>query len=154
MLGPTHIFFALAIAYILRLPRIPAAVGGILADIDVMLQYDFPLVHRGLLHTPFFMAVSVVFLYLIVDKPTTFAFGAGYLSHLLMDLITPVGIPLLYPLPLFFTLNLALYNNVIANLGIIAWSLLAILIYRSQTFQDWIRRVFNVNLDISKEAKW
>lgn len=154
MLGPTHILFALAIAYILRLPRVPAAVGGILADIDVILQYDFPLIHRGIMHTPFFMAVTVVFLYLIVEKPTTFAFGAGYLSHLLMDMITPVGIPLLYPIPLFFTLNLAVYNNVIANLGIIAWSLLAILIYRSQNFQDWVRRVFNVNLDISKEAKW
>jgi inner membrane protein len=154
MLGPTHILFALAIAYILRLPRIPAAVGGILADIDVILQYDFPLIHRGIMHTPFFVAVSIVFLYLILDKPTTFAFGAGYLSHLLMDIITPVGILLLYPLPLYFTLNLAIYNNIFANLGIIAWSLIAIIIYHSKGFQDWARRVFNVNLDISKEAKW
>jgi inner membrane protein len=147
MLSPTHLFFALAIAYLLRLPKLPAAIAGVIPDIDVLLQYDFPLEHRGIIHTPFFLIVCVVFLYLIADKPTTFAFGAGFLSHLLLDLITPVGILLLYPLPIYYTLNLAPYNNIAANLGIILASLGAILLYKSPGFRDWVRRVFGVSLE-------
>ena len=146
MLSPTHLFFALAIAYLLRLPKMPAAIAGVIPDIDMLLQYDFPLEHRGIIHTPFFLLVCVVFLYLVMDKPTTFAFGAGFLSHLLLDLITPVGILLLYPLPIYYTLNLAPYNNIAANLGIILASLGAIYLYRSPGFHDWVKRVFRVNL--------
>ena len=153
MLGPTHLMFALAIAYLLRLPKLPAAIAGIIPDIDMLLQWEFPLTHRGIIHTPFFLMVSVVLLYLVADKPTTFAFGAGFLAHLLTDLITPAGILLLYPLPLYFTLNLAAYNNVAANLGIMAWSLAVILLYRSQGFQDWARRVFRVSLEAPGEAR-
>lgn len=147
MIGPTHLFFALALAYILRLPRIPMAIGGIIPDIDILLSYGFPLVHRGIVHTPFFLAVCVVFLYLIMESPVTFAFGAGFLSHLLLDIITPSGIPLLYPLPVYYTLNLASYSNIPANLGIIACSALAILLYRSDGFQAWVQRVFRIDLE-------
>jgi inner membrane protein len=147
MLDPTHLFFALALAYILKLPRIPMAIGGVIPDLDILLNYGFPLVHRGIIHTPFFLAVCVVFLYLVMDSPATFAFGAGFLSHLLLDVITPTGIPLLYPLPVYFTLNLASYSNILANLGIIAWSLAAILLYRSDGFQGWVQRVFRIDLE-------
>ncbi len=153
MLGPTHLLFALALAYILRLPRIPMAIGGIIPDLDLLLQYGFPFVHRGIIHTPFFLTVCVVFLYLVVDNSTTFAFGAGFLSHLLLDIITPSGIPLLYPLPVYYTLNLAVYNNIFANMGIIAFSLAAILLYRSEGFQGWAHRAFSVNLEAPKEAR-
>jgi inner membrane protein len=151
MLGPTHLIFALALAHILRLPRIPMAIGGIIPDIDLLLQYGFPFMHRGIIHTPFFLAVCVVFLYLVVDSSTTFAFGAGFLSHLLLDIITPSGILLLYPLPVYYTLNLAAYSNIFANLGIIALSLAAILLYRSGGFQDWARRVFRIDLEATHE---
>ena len=89
----------------------------------------------------------MVFIYLIMDSPTTFAFGTGFLSHILLDVITPAGILLLYPLPVFYTLNMAVYNNILANLGIIAWSFMAIMIYRSRGFQDWVNRVFGVILE-------
>jgi inner membrane protein len=153
MLAPTHLFFALTLAYILRLPRIPAAIGGVIPDLDLLLQFGFPLTHRGIVHTPFFLAVCIVFLYLLVDSSTTFAFGAGFLSHLLLDIINPSGILLFYPLPVYYTLNLAPYNNIVANLGIIILSLVAILLYRSEGFQGWARRAFGVNLEVPREAK-
>lgn len=153
MLAPTHFFFALALAYIFRLPRIPAAIGGIIPDLDILLNYGFPLMHRGIVHTPFFLAVCVVFLYLVTEGSTTFAFGAGFLSHLLLDIITPSGIVLLYPLSLFYTLNLAAYNNIFANLGIITLSLAAILLYRSDGFQGWVHRAFGVSLEAPGEAR-
>jgi inner membrane protein len=147
MLAPTHFFFALALAYLLRMPRLPMAIGGIAPDLDVLLQESFPLVHRGIVHTPFFLAVSVVLLFLISENWLAYSFGAGFLAHLLLDVITPVGIPLLYPLQTYFSLSLVTYNNVIANLGIIGFSLLTILIYRSSGFQDWIQRVFSISLE-------
>jgi inner membrane protein len=153
MLAPTHLFFALAIAYLLRLPRMPAAIAGVIPDLDILLQDDFPLMHRGIVHTPFFLLVGIVLLYLVADKPTTFAFGAGFLSHLLLDVITPAGILLLYPIPVFYTLNLAPYNNILANLGIIAASLGAILLYKSEGFQDWINRVFSMRLEPYKGGR-
>jgi inner membrane protein len=147
MLAPTHLLFALTFAYLLRLPKIPASIAGVIPDLDVLLQGDFPLMHRGLVHSPFFLLIIVVFLYLVTDRPTTFAAGAGFLSHLLLDLMTPAGVLLLYPLGIYFTLNLAPYNNVAANLGIMGWSLGAILLYRSERFQDWTRRVFRIDLE-------
>ena len=153
MLSPTHLVFALAIAYLLRLPKMPAAIAGVIPDLDILLQGDFPLMHRGIVHTPFFLLVSIVLLYLVADKPTTFAFGAGFLSHLLLDVITPAGILLLYPIPIFYTLNLAPYSNIIANLGIIAASLGAMLLYKSGGFQDWINRVFGLRLEPLRESR-
>ena len=146
MLTPTHMFFALAIACILRLPRLPAAIGGVIVDLDILLQSDFPLEHRGIVHTPLFLAMSVVLLYLVTSRPTAFAFGAGFLSHLLLDVMTPAGILLLYPLPTYFTLNLAPYNNIPANLGIILASIGVMLLYGSDGFRSWARRVFGVEL--------
>lgn len=153
MLAPTHLFFALALAYLLRFPKIPAAIGGVIPDLDVLLQGEYPLMHRGLVHSPLFMLICIVILYLIIEPPAVFAFGAGFLSHLLLDIATPAGILLLYPLPVFFTLNLAVYSNILANLGIIAWSLAAILLYRSEAFQGWIHRVFRVSLEAPGEAR-
>ncbi len=147
MLAPTHLFFALAIAYLLRLPRLPAAIAGVIPDLDILLQDEFPLMHRGIVHTPLFLLISIVLIYLVADKPFAFAFGAGFLSHLLLDVITPSGILLLYPIPVFYTLNLAPYNNILANLGIIAVSVGAILLYRSEGFQGWVNRVFSVRLE-------
>ena len=126
--------------------------AGVIPDLDVLLDFGFPLVHRGIIHTPFFLLVCVVFLYLVTESPVTFAFGAGFLSHLLLDVITPSGILLLYPLPVYYTLNLALYNNVLANLGIIAFSLAAVMLYRSGGFQDWVQRVFRITLELPREA--
>jgi membrane-bound metal-dependent hydrolase YbcI (DUF457 family) len=153
MLAPTHFMFALAIAYILRLPKLPAGIAGIIPDLDVVMQWDFPLNHRGIVHTPFFLLLSVVLLYLITDKPTTFAFGSGFLAHLLTDIITPSGILLLFPLPVYFTLNIVPYNNAAANIGIILFSVGTIMLYRSRGFNEWVHRVFDVNLALPREAR-
>ncbi len=147
MLSPTHLFFSLAVAYLLRIPRLPAVIGGTIADLDVLLDYGFPLEHRGIVHTPFFMMVCVVFLFLAFGSSLSFSFGTGFLSHLLLDAITPAGIMLLYPLPVFFTLNLAPYSSLWANLGIILASLGAIILYIHPTFQSWVHRAFGVRLE-------
>ena len=63
--------------------------------------------HRGILHTPFFLilvSVGLFFLlkkcpdkYLILASQFSIFFIVGYLSHLVLDAMTPAGIMLLYP---------------------------------------------------------
>ncbi|MCJ7816471.1 MAG: metal-dependent hydrolase [Candidatus Aenigmarchaeota archaeon] len=134
MLIQTHFFFALAIAYILKFPVKTTAFAGALADIDTVFIASgsaFPFVHRGFMHTPIILGILLIAAYFATRKPEICAgFGAGFLTHLLLDTFNPTGIMWLYPLTTtFFTLNLATYSNVIANWGIVAWSLAFILIF-------------------------
>lgn len=63
--------------------------------------------HRGILHTPFFLILVSVGLffalkqcpeeYLVLATQASIFFIIGYLSHLVLDTLTPAGIMLLYP---------------------------------------------------------
>jgi membrane-bound metal-dependent hydrolase YbcI (DUF457 family) len=145
MMGPTHLFFAVSLAHVLKFPLLPAAIGGIIADLDYVLEFGFPLVHRGVVHTPLILVVSVVLIYLATKRTdVSLSFGIGFLSHLFLDLINPMGILILYPLANYYSLNLVHYDNVAANLGMIVWSCLMILMVRSEYFKDKIHKIFNV----------
>lgn len=133
MLAQTHFFFALALGYVLKLPIKTTAFAGIVADADVIftsMGTGFPFMHRGILHTPIILGIILIAIYFATRRPEICAaFGAGFLSHLFIDTFNPTGIMWLYPLPTFFTLDLATYSNAIANWGIIAWSAAFILIF-------------------------
>lgn len=63
--------------------------------------------HRGILHTPFFLilvSIGLFFVlkqcpekYLVLATQASIFFIIGYLSHLVLDAMTPAGIMLLYP---------------------------------------------------------
>lgn len=92
-------------------------VGGLIPDLDktgskIANKFpitakitEFTLGHRGLLHTPFFV-LMVMMIYYAVSKNTSyslnnvaiFSFFAGYMSHILLDYLTPQGIMMLYPI--------------------------------------------------------
>ena len=134
MLALTHFFFALALAYILKFPVKTTAFAGVLADIDTVFIASgsaFPFVHRGFMHTPIILGIILIGIYLATKRTDLCAgFGAGFLSHLLLDTLNPTGIMWIYPVSTaFFTLNLATYSNAIANWGIVIWSLAFILIF-------------------------
>jgi len=124
MIAFTHLFFALCIAYILRLPRTPVLIASILPDIDILLNQEFPLSHRGIVHTPVFMFASMFVIYFMYrNSNASLGFGAGFLSHLFLDTINPTGIAWFYPISsVFISFNLAHYGNVFANTGIILLS--------------------------------
>ncbi len=133
MLAQTHFFFALALGYVLKLPAKVIVVAGIIPDADVVftsMGTGFPFIHRGFLHTSIILGIILIGIYMATKKPDMCAgFGAGFLSHLFIDTFNPTGIMWLYPLPTFFTLDLATYSNAIANWGIVAWSIAFILIF-------------------------
>ena len=77
------------------------AVAGLAPDLDFLLpaEWGFPLVHRGLTHSPAaLVAVLLVGCVLDADEDLLAAVGVGYLSHLVIDSLTPKGVLWLYPL--------------------------------------------------------
>jgi len=147
MMAPAHFMFALALAYVLRLPRVPTALAGIAPDLDSFLNYSFPLMHRGFIHTPIFLLITVGVIALATkNKPLAAGFGVGFLAHLLTDIITPTGIMFFYPWPYYITLNLAYYNSVFANIGIIILSLVTIIVYNSKWFKNEVSSKLDINL--------
>ncbi len=133
MLGPTHVLFALSLACVLRFPRVAAAVGGIIPDMDMVLSSDFPFSHRGLVHTPVFIAASIALLYLLTrNSGLSLGFGVGFLSHLFLDTMNPTGIAWFWPASgSMLSLGLVYYNNIIANIGILILSLSTIWFWNS-----------------------
>ncbi len=151
MMAPTHFMFALALAYVLRLPRIPTAIAGIIPDLDFVLNYGFPFMHRGIIHTPVIMLACMAGIFIFTrNKPLTAAFGVGFLGHLLTDIITPTGVMFFYPWPYFMSFNLAYYDSVFANLGIITLSLSTILVYNSKWFRSQVSTRFDINLGVNR----
>lgn len=135
MLIPTHMFFAVALAYILKLPRIPALIGGFLLDLDVIFYLTglgFPFIHRGITHTAIFIITVSAIIYLVSRKRDhSCSFALGAFSHLSLDMITG-GVMLLYPLGIFFEYSLVSYNNIFANVGICLLSAVVFLLYYSR----------------------
>jgi len=125
-------FFAVALAYILKLPRIPALIGGFLLDLDVVFYLTglgFPFIHRGIVHTAIFIIIVSAITYIVFRKRDhTCSFALGAFSHLPLDIITG-GVLLLYPLGIFFEYSLVSYNNLFANAGICLLSAAVFLLY-------------------------
>lgn len=74
--------------------------AGVVPDADFLLpgMLPYPVVHRGVTHTLVALVVVVAVLAVFADSDRTGAVGVGYSSHLLVDVTTPKGIPLVYPL--------------------------------------------------------
>lgn len=76
------------------------AVAGLAADADFLFpaEWGFPFVHRGLTHSPAaLLAVLGVGYALDADEESLAAVGVAYLSHLVVDTLTPKGVLWLYP---------------------------------------------------------
>lgn len=76
------------------------AVAGLAADADFLfpVEWGFPFVHRGVTHSPAaLLAVLLVGAGLRADDDRLAAVGVAYLSHLVLDSLTPKGVLWLYP---------------------------------------------------------
>lgn len=101
MTKKTHIFVAAACVMPFTGPGtlmyIPTAVlGGIFPDFDFWLGLE----HRTVTHSTIAMAFLSMFMYFTAsNKMWALCFAIGYLSHLLLDSLTVMGVPWLYPNP-------------------------------------------------------
>ncbi|WP_297445785.1 metal-dependent hydrolase [Desulfurobacterium sp.] len=100
----THVLAGVAVALYFKLPIFPAVVGSVLPDIDVGKRFPKKRTlfnaHRGITHH---VAVPLIFICVaVVLKGSVpyavyrdiLSFAAGYLSHLFLDALTPLGIPI------------------------------------------------------------
>lgn len=97
---PTQILFLGGISALSALlPDIDHPAGSLRRQLGAVGHISFFwMKHRGVTHTLISLAmVSAVTLYFLPVK-VAFAFIAGYGSHLLADMLTHSGVPLVYPL--------------------------------------------------------
>ncbi len=116
MRWPTH--FAAGLAAGLLITTEPSAivvsgVSALLPDIDIptsKVGRASPIIstiiniafgHRGLFHS--LLAAGLIYLLILKFFPAYSLYCLiGYLSHLLLDCLTPAGVPLLWPIPFRF----------------------------------------------------
>lgn len=101
----THLAVGYALGHVLAAvdgrvdPRL-GLVGAGVPDLDLALSLGWPLVHRGLLHTPLFGGGLLLAAYARWrSRAPVLALGVGFLSHLVIDSLTPKGIMWLFPHP-------------------------------------------------------
>ena len=82
-----------------------AVIGGWAPDVDhrtstlgLWLPFWLFFRHRGCTHSFLGLLLSSGLLFFFVHDPwAMMAFGVGYMSHLLLDWMTPMGVPLWWP---------------------------------------------------------
>lgn len=74
-------------------------VGGVVADADLLVPsaWGFPLAHRSITHSALAAGVAVA-IATAWGRPAAGGISVGYVSQLLIDSTTPMGIPAWYPL--------------------------------------------------------
>ncbi len=99
----THILAGVAVALYFKLPIFPAVLGSVFPDVD--LKKGFPKkrtlfnAHRGITHHVAIPAILMFAAFFFKDViPSVIfkdilSFSLGYTSHLLLDALTPLGVP-------------------------------------------------------------
>lgn len=131
----THavVAFALVRGFTDVRPRVGAwlAIGfGLAPDADFLFPADWswPFVHRGITHSPLF-ALGLVAVTYAVTRTRSIALAAALAigSHLVIDSLSTVGIPWLYPLETTWSLGLDVHGGIgtvllwTVSLCILAW---------------------------------
>lgn len=80
-------------------------VGGLIPDFDVVFipfDYGFPVVHRGFMHTPFFVGLVLCVIWVVGHEGMVHGFGVGMILHLVFDSLSGWGIMWLWPADLTY----------------------------------------------------
>ncbi len=93
-----HLIVAGLLSYHFSLNPFPAFIGAVLPDKDLLWAKrekegrTLWNAHRGITHHPLLVAFLFSF-YVLYPDPLLLSFLAGYVSHLVMDSMTPLGLP-------------------------------------------------------------
>ncbi|ADB62384.1 membrane-bound metal-dependent hydrolase [Haloterrigena turkmenica DSM 5511] len=110
-------------------PRLGVALG-LLPDADFLFPaaWGWPLVHRGITHTPLFAVAVVAVAYALRrDRTVALAVGLGIGSHLAIDSLSSKGIDWLFPLASTAGPGVPVHGPAAtavlwaASLGVLAW---------------------------------
>lgn len=84
--------------------------------------------HRGLFHSLLAPAGLTFVVYILGGKILALVFFTGYLSHLLLDMLTPAGVRIFYPFSLRLSIPLVRTGGVIENIVMLGLTLCLILL--------------------------
>ena len=113
----THILGGVLASFAMHLPILPGIVGAVVHDADRFLGLPAPskrhllTTHRGFTHHILVPAV-LLFLAICLKAPWQeymLAFTAGYASHIVLDALTPLGVP--YSFGYYPRLSLKLFKT-------------------------------------------
>lgn len=96
----THGLVGLVLGSVLFDRPIAGLAAGLVPDADFLLPdlLGWPFVHRGITHAAVAFVAVAALAAVLSDRQTLGGLTVAYASHLLIDITTPKGIPLLYPL--------------------------------------------------------
>lgn len=109
--------------------------------------------HRGAIHTPFTMILTTALIYFIL-KPwcpveyisaITIGWVVGYLSHLILDTITPQGIMWYFPFSKWYTSFQS--SRFVTGTGVFATILICVYIMLSRYFPEVLTSLLTGNWD-------
>jgi inner membrane protein len=145
MLWRTHFVMGLAAGYLVAGPEpvmlAAAGVASVLPDIDhpaSKVGRSVPVVptvtriafgHRGMLHSLLAALAVGLVVALVGGHNLGMAVFAGYLAHLVGDMLTPSGVPLLWPLPLRLRVPLVHTGGIIERLLVFPVAAVAVVIW-------------------------
>ncbi len=119
----THVIVGLAVSESLMLSTITVIIGAIIPDLDCLLGIP----HRTVTHSMIFLITLSLLAWRFKGRKQGLALFVGLISHLMLDSITIMGIPLLYPLNKYFSFNLTTSNNFSFNIGFIILSIILLI---------------------------
>lgn len=142
----THIIFGVAIAYwilrgdplILSIGLFASAVGSVLPDVDLKFK------HRKSLHNLLSIAATAIVVYFALPvelfrNTVVLGLTLGWMSHLLLDLITKKGVALFYPISgYFFKLGLCRSDSIACNTLIYAISFALLALKTVEDLSYWL----------------
>ena len=101
-----HIGYALISGLGALLPDIDEPHSTIGRKIPGSFLFKFLFGHRGFFHSLLAAGLFYLALFLVADHAVAQLMAAGYISHLLLDALTPSGVPFLYPIKKRYSLDL------------------------------------------------
>jgi len=128
----THAIIGLAISEALLLSPLLVVIGAVIPDLD----YIIGIPHRGITHSLIFVILPVLAMLKLKGKRAALALFLGISSHLILDSVNPMGVPLLYPFEEYYSFNLIAWDSVVGNLGLII--LAAIIILNKKNIQEYL----------------
>jgi len=168
MTAGTHILGGILLAAVLNLPLLPAAIGSVIPDIDLNKGLPKPWErtlfnsHRGITHhilIPIALIALSIFLrdnYSLEVGKYLLSFSIGYTSHILLDILNPLGVPFSYKY--YPRLSLKFVRSGKVGEIFVILTLVAILIYfvdeKIISFSNIVdKEVLNLFEKIIKEVK-
>lgn len=128
----THAIAGFAISEAFMLNPLIVVIAAILPDLDYVTGIE----HRTITHSLLMMIAITALIWKYSGKKNGFSFLLGYSAHLMLDSITPMGVPLYYPLEHYFSFNIANWNDPVTNMGLVIIS--AIIILNKNSIREYL----------------